>query len=137
MDANKRNLRFVRCAMVRYECDFCHRLKAKNEAWIMGFAAENIGVTAARREVTILPKWDEARAVDYLAVHFCCDQCRQSYIAGIFGEEPGNTEIVEEVAVIPQKRIVRAYPGAAVETRVVQRKSSSRKSKPRRGRNAA
>jgi hypothetical protein len=118
--------------MLRYECDFCHRLKKKGETWIMGFAAENIGVTAARREVTILPKWDEVRAVDYLAVHFCCDQCRQNYIAGIFGEEPGAAEIVEEVAVVPQKRIVREYPGTAVETRVVRRKTSSRKTKARK-----
>lgn len=117
--------------MVRYECDFCHKLKERNEAWIMGFAAENIGVTAARREVTILPKWDGARAVDYLAVHFCCDQCRQNYIAGIFGEEPGEGEIVEEVAVVPQKRIVRQYPGATVDTRV-RRKPARAKSKARR-----
>ena len=118
--------------MLRYECDFCHRLKEKNEAWIMGFAAENIGVTAARREVTILPKWDETRSVDYLAVHFCCDQCRQNYIAGIFGEEPKEGEIVEEVAVVPQKRIVRQYPGATVETRVQRRKPARAKSKARR-----
>jgi hypothetical protein len=118
--------------MVRYECDFCHRLKNRDEAWILGFAAENIGVTAARREITILPQWDEAGAVDYLAVHFCCEQCRQNYVANLFGEEP-ETEIVEEVAVVPRKRIVREYPGGAVETRVVRRKTRSGKSKaPRR-----
>ena len=118
--------------MVRYECDFCHRLKDKGEVWILGFAAENIGVTAARREVSILPQWDEARAVDYLAVHFCCEQCRQNYMANLFGAEPAETEIVEEVAVVPRKRIVREYPGAAVETRVVRRKARPGKSKTRR-----
>lgn len=118
--------------MVRYECDFCHRLKNKGEAWILGFAAENIGVTAARREVSILPLWDEARAVDYLAVHFCCEQCRQNYMARLFGEEPAEGEIVEEVAVVPRKRIVRQYPGTAAETRVVRRKARPGKSKARR-----
>lgn len=122
--------------MLRYECDFCHRMKKNSETWILGFAAENIGITAARREVTILPKWDDVRAVDYLAVHLCCDQCRQNYIAGIFGEEPGGAEIIEEVAVIPQKRIARKYPGAAVETRVVRRKASRKKAKARRHRAA-
>lgn len=115
--------------MLRYECDYCHRLKEKDEAWILGFAAENIGVTSARREVTILPVWDEVRAVDYLAVHFCCEQCRQNYMANIFGEEPAQAEIVEEVAVVPRKRIVREYPGRAVETRVVRRKASAPKSR--------
>lgn len=123
--------------MLRYECDFCHRLKAKDENWILGFAAENIGITAARREVTILPQWDEARAVDYLAVHFCCEPCQQNYVANLFGEEPGETEVVKEVAVVPRKRIVRQYPGTVVETQVVRRKASSGKSKPKRRRKVA
>src|SRR5437868_14329720 len=100
--------------MLRYECDFCHRLKNEDEAWILGFAAETVGVTAARREVTILPRWDEARAVDYLAVHFCSEQCRQKYMANLFGEEPAEGEIVEELAVGPRKRIVRECPDGAV-----------------------
>jgi|SRR6185437_5566000 len=112
--------------MIRYECDFCHRLKGNDEAWILGFAAENIGVTAARREVTILPHWDEARAAAYLAVHFCCEQCRQNYMAALFGEESAETEVVKEVAVIPRRRVVREYPGAAVETQVVRRKARTR-----------
>ena len=123
--------------MVRYECDYCHRLKQDNESWILGFAAENIGVTAARREVTILPEWDEARAVDYLAVHFCCDQCRQNYMASIFGEESAESEVVKEVAVTPRKRIVREYPGSTVETRLLRRKAATAKSKSRRRRKAA
>jgi hypothetical protein len=123
--------------MLRYACDFCRRLRGGEEAWILGFAAENIGVTAARREVTILPHWDEVRAVDYLAVHFCCEQCRQQYMANLFGEEPAEAEIAEKAAVVPRKRIVRKYPGATVETRVVRRQARPRKSKTRRGRKAA
>ncbi|MGE5206999.1 MAG: hypothetical protein ACM3PW_15400 [Chlamydiota bacterium] len=123
--------------MLRYECDFCRRLKQKDEGWILGFAAENIGVTAARCEVTILPHWDEVRAVDYLAVHFCCERCRQKYMANLFGEEPAEAEMVEEVAVVPRKRIVREYPGATVETRVVGRKARPGKSKTPRRRKAA
>jgi len=56
--------------MVRYECDFCHRLKAPDETWILGFALENIGVTAARREIVIASAWDPKRAVEPLAVLF-------------------------------------------------------------------
>ena len=123
--------------MLRYECDFCHRLKAKDEGWILGFAAEDIGVTAARREITILPRWDEARAVDYLAVHFCCEQCRQNYVANLFGEDPSTTEVLEAVAVVPRRRIVRESPSARVETRVVRRKATAGKSKARRRRRRA
>lgn len=108
--------------MLRYECDFCHRLKEKGESWILGFAAENIGVTARKREVTILPQWDELRAVGYLAVHLCSEQCRQNYMESLFGEESSEAETTEEV--IPRKRVVREYPGATVETKVVRRKAS-------------
>lgn len=123
--------------MVRYECDFCHRLKENDETWILGFAAENIRVTVARREVTIFPSWDEVRAVDYLTVHFCCEQCRQNYMANLFGEEQVDAEVVKEVTVVPRRRVVREYPGAAAETRVVRRKTGSGKSKTRRRRKTA
>lgn len=113
--------------MVRYECDFCHRLKGNDEAWILGFAAENIGLTAARREVTILPHWDESRAAAYLAVHFCCERCRQNYMKNLFGEAPAGSEIAEQVAVVPRRRTVGEYPRAAVKTRVLRRKARRRR----------
>jgi hypothetical protein len=123
--------------MLRYECDFCHRLKDKDETWILGFAAESVGLTAARREVAIMPAWDDARAVDYLAVHFCCEQCRQNYMANLFGEEPAEGKIIEEVTVGPRKRIVREFSDGAVETRVVRRTTKPAKSRGRRRRKAA
>src|SRR5438093_1475058 len=123
--------------MIRYECDFCHRLKEPGETWILGFAAETVGVTTARREVTIAPQWDEAKAVDYLAVHFCSDECRQNYMAQLFGGEPLKTEVVEEVAVVPQKRIIREYPGTRVETVVRRRKPVKKTTSYKRRRKAA
>ena len=39
--------------MIRFQCESCGRLKGDGETWILGFAAENIGVTSARREISI------------------------------------------------------------------------------------
>ncbi len=111
--------------MVRYQCDYCEVLKEPGDTWILGFAAENVGVNAARREITIAPRWDEARAVDYLAVHFCSDECRQRYMSKLFGGEPPEPAIVEEVAIVPRKRVVKVYPGTRVET-VAKRRTVSR-----------
>jgi len=129
--------------MVRYECDSCHALKQANEVWILGFAAENIGAVTARREVTIVPAWDEAKAVDYLAVHFCSDECRRKYMADLFGEAPAQTEAVEtvtvalaRVAAVPEKYIVREFPGTKVET-IVETERPRSKANSRRNRNAA
>ena len=89
--------------MLRYECDNCRRLKGKDEEWMLGFAAENIGVTAARREITFLSKWDEAQAVDWLAVHFCSAPCKQDYMSRLFGDTVPS-DVITEVAVMPVKK---------------------------------
>jgi hypothetical protein len=74
--------------MVHYSCDFCGRMKQEDERWILGFAAENRGVTAARREIVIAPQWDEDRAVDWLAVHFCSQEHKDQYTAALFAAAP-------------------------------------------------
>lgn len=103
--------------MVRYECDGCGKTKKNGESWILGFAAENIGVTAARREVTISEMWDDIRAREWLAVHFCSDDCRADYMGKIFGEAPA-TQTGSRT--FPTKRIQRIVPGAVVETVIVE-----------------
>ncbi len=101
--------------MVRYECDGCGITKENGEPWILGFAAENIGVKVARREVTIASQWDEAGARDWLAVHFCSDECRGDYMGKLFAEAP-HTQIGAETVV--SKRIQRVVPGGVVQAQV-------------------
>lgn len=74
--------------MIQFVCDTCRRVKEADDVWILGLAAEAIGVTAARREVTILPLWERPQAVDVLAVHFCSVACKDKYIRQLFQEEP-------------------------------------------------
>ena len=74
--------------MVRFQCESCGRMKGDGEVWVLGFAAENIGVTSARREISIASSWDRPRAVESLAVHFCSDQCRATYMTALFGDSP-------------------------------------------------
>lgn len=120
--------------MVRFQCDTCRRMKDADEAWILGFAAENIGVTAARREISIASSWDYPRAVEPLAVHFCSDECRADYMGRLFGEPQ---EIRSGEVAVTKRRIRRVIPGEVVDTvvsekarpklvkkRVVRRKSA-------------
>ncbi len=74
--------------MIRFDCDWCGRTKHGDELWSLGLAAEAVGVTAARREITILPFWSRDTAVHPLAVHFCCEQCKDDYMARLFQEQP-------------------------------------------------
>ena len=104
--------------MVRFQCESCGRLKGDGEPWILGFAAENIGVTSARREISIASSWDRPRAVDALAVHFCSDECRATYMSALFGDTP---ETLDGSATSTKRRIKRAIPGAVVDTVVAEK----------------
>jgi hypothetical protein len=105
--------------MVRFQCESCGRSKGDGETWILGFAAENIGVTSARREISIASSWDNSRAVESLAVHFCCDECRATYMSALFGDTP---ETLDGSTTSPKRRIKRLVPGAVIDT-VVSEKS--------------
>ena len=110
--------------MIEFLCDSCVRVKDPGATWILGLAAEAVGVTAARREVTILPTWNREQAVHPLAVHFCSEECKENYIEKLFG----NTVAEEGV----ERIVTRTGPGSRT-TRVV-KKAHTRK--PRRKRAA-
>jgi hypothetical protein len=110
--------------MLRYECDNCHRFKNNDEAWILGFAAERIGAVSARREITIANSWDEDRAVNLLAVHFCSDECRAEYMQAMFGDD--SAPVIRELELVPQKeRVVTKLP--AKRSTVVEKKKRTAK----------
>jgi hypothetical protein len=104
--------------MVRFQCDSCGKLREGNEAWILGLAAENIGITSARREISITSTWERATAVDTLAVHFCSDRCRAHYMSELFGESP---DTLQGEATVTRRRVKRVIPGAVVETVVAEK----------------
>jgi hypothetical protein len=80
--------------MIRFDCDWCRRTKTAGETWILGLAAEAVGITAARREITIVPRWSRETAVHPLAVHFCSEECKDDYMAQLFQNRPASTHDV-------------------------------------------
>src|SRR5207245_10132864 len=82
--------------MIQFVCDSCSAVKEPSETWIVGTAAEAVGLTAARREVTIQSDWDRAIAVHPFAVHFCSIKCKDSYMAELFAPDSAATERVIE-----------------------------------------
>lgn len=113
--------------MVRFECDNCHRLKNFDEAWILGFAAEMIGAVSARREITIASTWDEERALDRLAVHFCSDECRAEYMQAIFGDD--SAPVIRELEIVPERTKVVTKIPAARTTTTSRKKSTAKRRK--------
>ncbi len=102
--------------MLQFVCDYCGNVKQPGESWINGMAAENVGTQAARREVVIDPSWRYERAVLPLAVHFCCVDCKDSYVAELF-RKPVSLLEVESVVEKPVsgRRVVHARKRPATE----------------------
>jgi hypothetical protein len=117
--------------MFQYVCDSCSAVKQPEETWILGIAAEAVAPTAARREVNILSRWDPVTAADPLAVHFCSLECRDDYMARVFGTTAPKGEVVVETMEPAEVVIERTVPTAekVVTKKVV---TSAKVSKPRR-----
>lgn len=79
--------------MLQFTCDYCGNVKEPVETWINGVAAENVGTHAARREVIIDPLWRRERALLPLAVHFCCRECKDKYMAELFNTPASLLEV--------------------------------------------
>lgn len=118
--------------MVRFQCDSCGGIKEKSETWILGLAAENIGVTSARRELSIASTWEDKLAVDPLAVHLCSQQCRSDYMTALFGDSPDTFHGDPTVA---RRRMKRVTPVAVVDT-VVSEKTKPTLRTPKRRKTA-
>ena len=67
--------------MVMISCDVCgvQRTSANCEHWIVGF---DIPAASApmRRSLKFLDRWQERRVLDPGAVHFCCEECKNTYV---------------------------------------------------------
>src|SRR5438876_11233549 len=95
--------------MIQYVCDTCSAVTGAGEVWLVGLAADAVGVTSARREVTIQSDWDRTTAVHPLAVHFCSMECKDEYMARLFAAEVPVKEVVVERAA-PTEVIVERVP---------------------------
>jgi len=73
--------------MIEYVCDSCHKRKKENQSWILGLAAESVGVQSTRREINILSAWSQPEAVHPMAVHFCSERCKDRYVKKLFSYE--------------------------------------------------
>ncbi len=73
--------------MIEYVCDSCHKRKKENQSWILGLAAERVGVQSARREINIMSAWSQPEAVHPMAVHFCSERCKDRYMKKLFSYE--------------------------------------------------
>lgn len=118
--------------MIQYLCDTCSAVKQPQEPWIVGLAAEAVGATSARREVTLQSVWDRQTAVHPLAVHFCSIQCKDDYMARLFAPEAsaeldGHNGIARE---FPSEAIIERAMPVKKSTKSRAARTTARRKKP-------
>lgn len=111
--------------MIQFVCESCLRVKGPKEAWILGYAAESLGVTANQRELTILPDWDTARALHPLAVHFCSERCKKDYQVKVFGEGLGRKSTQRRAVDTTQRPRSEARSGRSRARKTQRRKRAA------------
>src|SRR5207244_11680873 len=95
-------------------------IKEPSEVWIVGLAAESVGVTAARREVTIQSAWDRPTAVHPLAVDFCSVECKDNYMARLFAPKATTEQVV--VGASTEEELITAPITGTAEARIHRKK---------------
>jgi hypothetical protein len=103
--------------MIQYVCDTCSAIKKPDDLWIVGLAAEAVGVTSAQREVTLQSVWSRTMAVHPFAVHFCSTKCKDEYMARLFAPETPAQVVPEEEVVVERK-----LPAEVVVNRTIPKK---------------
>lgn len=112
--------------MIQYVCETCSAVKEPEDAWIVGVAAEAVGVISARREVNIQSAWNRTTAVHPLAIHFCSVQCKDDYMARLFAPETAINDVTVQSALPAEVIIERVVPETE---RVVTRMRKTRRVK--------
>jgi hypothetical protein len=66
-------------------CKTCGKRKGDAECWLLGF--EGSAKPAMKYTINLRVKWDEQRAREPNAVHFCSAECQNKYVAASYGDD--------------------------------------------------
>lgn len=71
--------------MVTIKCDTCGAAKPAtgkpSHQWVLGYDVEVESPWRLQRSVRFLDKWDDRRVLELGAIHFCCEDCKEQYLA--------------------------------------------------------
>ena len=74
-------------AGVEYFCSSCGKRKAAAQGWLLGFEGTRVKSIVLKCAITLLGKWDEERASEPSAVHFCSSACQDNYLCKNYGDD--------------------------------------------------
>jgi hypothetical protein len=75
---------------MEYLCKHCGKRKSEAQGWLLAFELAKPFVESPmfpRNTIVLLEKWDEQRARESKAVHFCSKECQDEYVAKWYADE--------------------------------------------------
>jgi hypothetical protein len=70
-----------------FVCSFCGKGKGDATDWLLGFEGSKEKSVVMKYTVTLLGKWDEERAREPNALHFCSTACQSKYVCRNYGDD--------------------------------------------------
>lgn len=74
-------------AGTEFFCSFCGKRKGDAKDWLLGFEGMTVKNVVMKYTINLLRKWDEGRASEPSAVHFCSIACQDQYLSRNYGDD--------------------------------------------------
>jgi hypothetical protein len=68
-------------------CSFCGKRKGDASDWLLGLEGSKAKNIVMKYTITLFGKWDEERASEPNAVHFCSAACQERYLSKNYGDD--------------------------------------------------
>jgi len=68
-------------------CKTCGKRKGDAEGWLLGFEGSGKPGGVMKYTFNLSDKWDEQRASERNALHFCSAECRSKYMCQNYGDD--------------------------------------------------
>jgi len=81
---------------MEFLCSSCGKRKGDAKDWLLGFEGSKEKSVVMKYTITLLGKWDEERASQPNAVHFCSTACQNNYLCKNYGD--GDTWAAQSIA---------------------------------------
>jgi hypothetical protein len=72
---------------MEFLCSCCGKRKGDAEGWLLGFEGSKEKSLVMKYTITLLAKWDEGRAREPNALHFCSTACQNKYLCKNYGDD--------------------------------------------------
>ncbi|HXZ79619.1 MAG TPA: hypothetical protein VEG30_06795 [Terriglobales bacterium] len=72
---------------MEFICRYCGKRKGEGEEWLLALEGTGKPGKVMKYAITLLGKWDEQRAGERNAVHFCSASCQNKYLRENYGDQ--------------------------------------------------